>query len=456
METNHLTICSKWIMYHFFILSLIILVSTPCLSQTLNESSDQIWEVGLNRWTIEEEYRFGKWVEENITEDFFIRYRTPTDCADVPYAIRWIYARIAHLPAAAVTKNGKLIGHWSKDWKHLPTHTEWQHDQRFRAALLHILSETWTRTLPLDTYPIRISPDSVTPGTLLCMTESHCGIVGHVSYGGSQAHPLQTWESMLPAKARKLVLRNFFSARPESKIRTGLVKFRWPVLANGGWKYLPVKEHPFYSEEQYTSGFYEGYEDFVEAVAKRIDPKDYEPTEKFVNVMGTITRFLRDRVPIALAGYQQCRNGGCPEGSELWEIHNTLGRDGMINLLMDHLSEIIELNQLDHEMMEGMMKAISIDISKNRSVTFYDVYQNCSWLSPHPKDSIEARWGMKKCEMIQAQIRTARDSIAFIEKIYGKKDPKYADLSIRQQQEILRRLNEQLTKSECHFAAQVN
>ena len=443
-------------MFHFFILSLIILVPTPCPSQTLNESSDQIWEVGLNRWTIEEEYRFGKWVEENITEDFFIRYRTPTDCADVPYAIRWIYARIAHLPAAAVTKNGKLIGHWSTDWKHLPTHTEWQHDQRFRAALLHILSETWTRTLPLDTYPIRISPDSVTPGTLLCMTESHCGIVGHVSLGGSQAHPLQTWESMLPVKARKLVLRNFFSSRPESKIRTGLVKFRWPVLENGRWKYLPVKEHPFYSEEQYTSGFYEGCADFAEAVAKKIDLTHCEPTEKVVNVMGTITQFLRDRVPIALAGYQQCRNGGCPEGSELWEIHNTLGRDGMINLLMDHLSEIIELNQLDHEMMEGMMKAISIDISKNRSVTFYDVYQNCSWLSPHPKDSIEARWGMKKCEMIQAQIRTTRDSIVFIETIYGKKDPKYADSSIRQEEEILRRLNEQLMKSECHFAAQVN
>jgi hypothetical protein len=443
-------------MFHFFILSLIILVPTPCPSQTLNESSDQIWEVGLNRWTIEEEYRFGKWVEENITEDFFIRYRTPTDCADVPYAIRWIYARIAHLPAAAVTKNGKLIGHWSRDWRHLPTHTEWQHDQRFRAALLHILSETWTRTLPLDTYPIRISPDSVTPGTLLCMTESHCGIVGHVSYGGSQAHPLQTWESMLPVKARKLVLRNFFSARPESKIRTGLVKFRWPVLANGGWKYLPVKEHPFYSEEQYTSSFYEGCADFAEAVAKKIDLTHCEPTEKVVNVMGTITKFLRDRVPIALAGYQQCRNGGCPEGSELWEIHNTLSRDGMINLLMDHLSEIIELNQLDHEMMEGMMKAISIDISKNRSVTFYDVYQNCSWLSPHPKDSIEARWGLMKCEMIQAQIRTTRDSIVFIKAIYGKKDPKYADSSIHQEEEILRRLNEQLTKSKCHFAAQVN
>jgi len=456
MQTSHLTIFSKRIVHPFLILFLIILVPTPCPSQTLNESSDQIWTVGLNRWTAEEEQRFGRWVDENITEDFFIRYKTQTDCADVLYAIRWIYARIAHLPAAATTKDGRVIGHWSKDWKHLPTHTEWQQDQRFRAALLHLLSETWTGTLPLDTYPIRISPDSVTPGTLLRMTESHCGIVGHVSFGGSQAHPLQTWESMLPVKARKLVLRSFFSSRPESKTHTGLVKFRWPILGNGGWKYLPVKEHPFYSEEQYTSGFYEGYEDFVEAVAKRIDPPHCEPTEKMVNVIGTITRFLRDRVPIVLAGYQQCYRGGCPEGWDRWEIHNTLGGDGMINLLMDHVSEIIELNHLDREMAEEMMKAISIDISKDRSVTFYDVYQNCPWLSPDPKDPIEARWGLKKCEMIRAQIRTARDSIVFIEAIYGKKDPKYADFSIRQQREILWRLNEQLTKSECHFAAQVN
>jgi len=108
--------------------------------------------------------------------------------------------------------------------------------------------------------------------------------------------------------------------------------------------------------------------------------------------MGTITCFLKERVPIVLAGYQECSRGGCSEGTELWEIHNTLGRDGMVNLLMDHLSQTIELNRLDKELMERRMKAISIDISQNSSVTFYDVYQNRHWLSPHPADSIEAHW----------------------------------------------------------------
>ena len=433
----------------FLALLLILLIPTPCFSQTLKESPDQVWQVGDRRWTLEEERRFEKWVEETMTEDFFIRYKIPTDCADAVYAIRWIYARIAHLPAAATTRDGNWIGHWSTDWKHLPTHPEWHRDERFRAALLYLLPKTWTGTLPLDTYPVRISPDSVTPGTLFLVTESHTGIIGHVFLDGSQVHPLQTWESALPVKVQKLSLRYFFSARPESKARSGLVKFRWPVSENGEWKYLPVEEHPFYSEEQYTSDFCKDHADFVEAVAKRIDPTTYAPMEKMVKVMETIIRFLRERVPIVLAGYQQCRNGGCPEASELWEIHSTPGRDGMIISLMDHLSQIIESNHLDQEMAKGMMEAIPIDISENRSVTLYHIYQNHLWLSPHPEDSIEARWGLKKCEMIQAGIRAANNSIAFIDRAYRKKDPKYADFSIRQQEHLLRRLSEEWTTYEC-------
>lgn len=405
--------------------------------------------MGDRRWTIEEEHQFGKWAEANITEDFFFRYKIPVDCADVPYAIRWIYSRIAHLPAAATTKENQSIGHWSTEWGHLPTHPEWHKDLRFRKALLHMLSETTTRTLPLDTYPIRIDPDSVTPGTVFFVTESHSGVIARVVLDGSHAHPLQTWEATVPAKAQKLNQRNFLSPRPESTTYSGLVKFRWPVVQHGQWKYLPVKEHPFYSEEQYTPAFYEGYADFVESVAKRIDPIPYDPNEKVEKVMEMITHYLRERVLIVLAGYQRCRRGGCPEGSALWEIHSTPGRDGMITLQMDHLHQIIEMNYLDKEALREKMEAIPIHISKDRSVTFYHLYQNYLWLSPHPEDSIEARWGLKKCEMILSQIRSTKNSLAFIERAYRKRDPKYADFAIRQQQEILRRLTEEWEISQC-------
>jgi hypothetical protein len=433
----------------FLILLLLLLFSTPSFSQPLKESPLQVWKVGDRRWTVEEEIRFGKWVEENITEDFFIRYKIPIDCADVPYAVRWIYARIAHLPAAASTKDGKLIGHWSTGWGKLPTHPEWHKDLRFRKALLHMLSETTTRTLPLDTYPIRIDPESVIPGTAFFITESHSGVIGHVILDGRTLHPLQTWEATSPVKLQKLSERDFLTTRPESAIYSGLVKFRWPIFEKGQWKYLPVREHPFYSLEQYSGSFSEGYTNFVEAVAKRIDPIDYDPWDKMEKVLDYTVHYLRERVLIVLEGYQRCRKGRCLEGSTLWEIYSTPNRDGRIILLMDHLHHLVESNGLDKDVVKEMMEGFSIRIQKGQSVTFYHLYQNYLWLSSHPEDSIEARWGLRKCEMILSQLRSAQNSIDFIERTYRKKDPKYADFSVQQQQEIIRRLVEEWNRSQC-------
>jgi hypothetical protein len=437
----------------FFVLLLIFLFSAPCYSQMPEESPDQVWQVGERRWTVEEEQRFANWVEETIKEDFFLRYGIPTDCADAVYAIRWIYARINQLPAAATTKAGRRIGHWSMDWKHLPTDPEWDRDERFLAALFYLFPRTWTGTLSLDTYPVRISPDSIIPGTLFLVTESHTGIVGHVSRDGSHAHPLQTWESALPVRIQKLTLRYFFSGKPERRAGSGLVRFRWPVSDNGEWKYLPVKEHPFYSEEQYTPGFNEGSADFAEAVARRIAPTDGPPMEKLTKVMGTTIRLLRERVPIVLDGYENCSNGGCPEGSEELEIYNTAGRDELIVSLMDHVARVIELNRLDPRLTKEMMEAIPIKISENGSVTFYQVFQDHLWLAHDPRNSIEARWGLKKCEMIHEEIRTTNDSIAFINRVYRKRDPKYADFSIRQQRHHLWSLTQEWNRGECRVAA---
>ncbi len=51
--------------------------------------------------------------------------------------------------------------------------------------------------------------------------------------------------------------------------------------------------------------------------------------------------------------------------------------------------------------------------------------------------------------MILSQMRSAKNSIVFIAKSYRKKDPKYADFSIRQQMEILWRLQAEWNKTEC-------
>jgi hypothetical protein len=244
-------------------------------------------------------------------------------------------------------------------------------------------------------------------------------------------------------------LRDFLTTRPESTIYSGLVKFRWPQLENGQWKYLPATEHPFYSLEQYSPSFTEVYTDFVEAVAKRIDPIDYNPWDKMEKVLKHTVQYVRERIPIVLEGYQRCQKGKCPEGSDLWETYSTPNRDGRIILLMDHLHHLIELNHLDSDATKEMMEGITIPIQTGQSITFYHLYQNYLWLSPHPEDPIEARWGLKKCDIILSRLRSAENSMIFIERTYRKGDPKYADFCIHQQKEITQKLIEEWAKSSC-------
>jgi hypothetical protein len=96
-----------------------------------------------------------------------------------------------------------------------------------------------------------------------------------------------------------------------------------------------------------------------------------------------------------------------------------------------------------------MMEAIPFNITADQTISFYHVYQNYLWLSPHPEDSVETRWGLKKCEMILSKIQSARNSIGFIERSYRRRDPRYADFTIRQQLEVLRGLRREWEKSQC-------
>ena len=121
----------------------------------------------------------------------------------------------------------------------------------------------------------------------------------------------------------------------------------------------------------------------------------------------------------------------------------------MITLWMEHLHQVIESNHLDQRVMHEKMEAIPFNITPDRMISFYHLYQNYLWLSHDPEDSIEARWGLRKCEMILSQVQSANDSIDFIERNYRRKDPRYANFAVRQQKEVLRKLYQEWERSQC-------
>lgn len=412
------------------------------------EPAAQIWKVGQRQWTIAEEERYGKWVEANVDEDFFIRHKLPVDCADAVYAIRWIYARIAGLPAAATTVDGRLIGHWSEDWGRLPTHARWDRDRRFRAALRFVFSKTWTATLTADVYPIRIAPDSVTAGTVF-FADSHAGIVSHLVRDGSTAHPIQTLEATSPFHIQKLRPRDFHLPDPDPQARSGLVKFRWPIRKSGRWEYLPLREQPDYSEEQYAREFKNEGGHYLAAVARRIDPTAYDPRDRIDRILSSLIRRLEERIPIVLEGSRRCRRGRCPEGTGAWDAYSTPGRDESLLATVSYLEAIMKQSGIARESVLERTDHILLGIAPGRLISVRQVLENVRWLASDPEATVAARWGLEKCRMIAERIQSARDSMAFITRTYGTTDPRFAERSLWVQQSIEREMTEEARASGC-------
>ncbi|NIQ37440.1 MAG: hypothetical protein GTN81_02450 [Proteobacteria bacterium] len=408
----------------------------------------QVWHAA-NEWTMEEELRFAAWVTEYVDENFFINHRVPIDCADVSYGLRWIYSRIRRLPAAATGTYGEFIGHWSAEWDHLPSHSRWDKDPRFRAALFNVLAMTTTKSIPNDTYPIQVTPSYVTPGTVFLSTEAHTGVIGQVVRNGSTIHPLQTWEASLPVKRQKMKMRDFLMHTPYAANQSGLLKFRWVEKVDGHWRYIDRQAQPAYSEEQYGPSFFSETTVYVDAVAKRIDSRQHDPQEKVQRIMDYIVQMLDERVQIVLSGYGYCSEKPCPEASDMWEAYSTPLRDRKIRLLFWYLDKVITESNLDPNPLLAKMKTIQFDIGNKEIIDLLHIYENREWLSFDPDDSIEMRWGLKKCEMIQSKLGTLEQSISFVKEAYEEKDPDYADSVITQYKREMQRLRQEQTVSQC-------
>jgi hypothetical protein len=301
----------------------------------------------------------------------------------------------------------------------------------------------------MDTYPIQVSKDSVNAGTVFFIAESHAGIVQSVIMDGSTAHPVQTLEATMPPRIQKLNRKNFISTNPEPSFQSGLVKFRWLERKDERWQYLSVQDHPYYSEEQYASTFNAGYIDYIEAVAKRIDPKIYDPRVKINRLLDVFIRQLKDRIPVVLKGNEQCREKGCPEGSPLWELYSTPGRDEYVYVMISHIKEIIKKNNLSPENILGKIKRVNLPIAPHLVVTAEQVFHNAVWMSSDPEDTIDNRWGLDKCSIIERRIKKAQETIAFIRETYDTTNPRLAERLITVRQTIVHDMSEEKKKSNC-------
>lgn len=146
-------------------------------SDILTPSDNPLWPIA-HQWTDQDEQDYDTWIHKIADVNFLVGGGVSVDCADYAMALRWIYAHDHHLPAGQTLAAGKgLFGSWQStvEWDKLPTDADWKKDERFKAALRYLLNATFTHTVLTDSYPVAITPDYVTPGTIFLTLDGDSG-----------------------------------------------------------------------------------------------------------------------------------------------------------------------------------------------------------------------------------------------------------------------------------------
>lgn len=368
-----------------------------------NPAAGEIWEA-TETWSTEWEDRFAEWIRVNFDAKFFKRYGIKTDCADATVALRWIFSRVAGLPAGnRLAGGGGLMTNRSvrTAWKDLPTATDWYDDARFRAALEYVLVNTYTHSVNADAYPIEIGEKWLKEGAFhleLRNGDGHTRVFTEIARDGA-AWPLKDMYSNVPRKVRKLAVEPFTVYVQPPMNSGGILRHRWVRLADASATLVLPEEMPGYSLEQYRPDFFRHpTADFSVEVAARLR-ESLDPLIGMRAVIENLERAISERKGLVEEGYALCAKEDCAPGTGNYEDWSTPSRDARIgqyfeqianypaSLQGDNLKRAQELFAQERE-----KKLLKFDGKKLRYAELAAIWKAKAF-SSDPRDLPAKRWG---------------------------------------------------------------
>lgn len=381
------------------------LVNWPVNTSVSDKKNSNLW-VASNQWNDNWEREYARWLQSEITSDFFMKYNIPTDCADALIGYRWIFARTYSLPVAnTVSDTGSLFGQFSmrRQWENLPTSANWYDDQLFLAALNYVMDMTSTRTImQIDGFPVAINRKGLQAGTFIVSQTNGSGHMRTITenYFDDPAQlPLFTHSSTAPREVRPLYREAFVDQAWPIRGTREILAFRWPVVSRNSWTLTPKQNDPRYSTEQFDSSLENKYYSFIQFVISRVKP-NYDPFSLVDTGTIDIVNYTNMRVKIVRDGYEYCRSHNCNPGTQGYEDWSTPNRDSKYVIKFAEIEDLVKafdpmypgLLQHWQEALDGTVLDIegySLSLSRLRSI--FEKKQ----ASYNPKDPILRRWGLQ-------------------------------------------------------------
>ncbi len=365
--------------------------------ELISSNGVTLWNV-TEEWSWAWEIRFAEWVKTELNSHWWKDHGLATDCADVVYSARWIFAREHGLPMANHLITGHIFSYRSvkPEWESLPTDKAWEKDQRFLAALNYLLSQTFTHSLWRDSYPIAITQSALTPGAYhlqLHDDSGHTQFVNHVGLTAEEV-PLLTLNSTVPREVRDLEELVFFEDSADEK-SAGFLRMRWPQFdALGKVSFVPANAMPHYSVEQFETSFVSpNRSTFWEEVFFRLNPfADFDRVGQ--KTASQIVDLFKARVPIVERGFQVCNANPCLPGSPEYNAWSTPSRDRRIRRtidVFDSISSLIYSWSKISRLLE--MPILSLGGSLFNGEELMSNWRSGSY-SSNPNHLPEVRWGL--------------------------------------------------------------
>ncbi len=362
-----------------------------------------VWPVRA-RWTPMWEDRYSQWIETEVDADFLYNARIAVDCADAPYAFRFIFARMHYLPQGCHNNQGAVFGNWNTRFADLPTAEDWRQDARFRAALDYAMERyVQGRSIPFDTYPILLQPDAgfLRPGTVAA-DRHHVRIIHRIVT--ENYRPIRHLSATLPSKVRVLADEALSSSMDNDGIGWGLVNWSW-------WDYdfrrhrflcVPDRKMPGFSLSQYDIHDMEIAADAIHrmyqgATLKREAPDRWKLVRDMLEDLETTLRTRAAAVEEGWAYYRDRPENRDPSTRE-YDNFSTPGRDKRIRRLFVEIQWAASAHGISIKELNDEMRQRQIDIGFGRTMTlkeFHDQLRSLG-ISSEPWDPPHRRWGLSK------------------------------------------------------------
>jgi hypothetical protein len=399
----------------------------------VTEDESQVIWAAENTWSWEWEKKYAEWIRANLDPKFFVRNGIKTDCADVAYAVRWIFSRIHKLPAANRLGSGSDLftnESMKAEWAKLPTHDDWTKDQRFRKALDYLLNLTYTHTLSKDTYAIGVAPESFLEGTIglfLREESGHTTLVNEINSSQGTRLPVYIVASTTPRDIRELNQSSLqdYGFRLDRKFG-GILKPLWAEKNSKGWSLRAGKDMPYFSEAIYKPGFFKPGEMFVTAIFRRINPS-FDPPLVVKESFMTLIQTLETRKQVVKDGFEFCRTRDCSPGTSNFEAWSTPSRDkhvfeGVANAA-EYTNQIGGLYPLARTYLREGLDSIVYETGQHKfSLELFYEMLKFGLPSSDPRDSIAQRWALEPEALRDRQkIRFAELTDERTEKIVANK-----------------------------------